>query len=214
MTLAAEDRHCKEHDRRMPSLVLVRHGPSAHVHAGALDRDGVEQWRASYDATGIRLGDRPPEALVALAAATTYIVASDLPRAIESAERLAPKRPITVSPLVREAPLPIPQWPTRLPLMAWNSIITVRWYYHRLRRTDLDGPDWARAERAASWLNGVLTDGTSAMIITHGVFRRLLGLQLVRSGWSLASRQGGYRHWSSWHFSFQGDRVPPSSPNV
>jgi hypothetical protein len=34
-------------------------------------------------------------------------------------------------------------------------------------------------------------------VVTHGVFRRLLALDLVGRGWK-ARRDGGYRHWSAW----------------
>ena len=53
-----------------------------------------------------------------------------------------------------------------------------------------------RAEHAARWLASVVADGTTAVIVTHSVFRQLVGRQLIRLGWSVASRQGGYRHWS------------------
>jgi broad specificity phosphatase PhoE len=166
------------------------------VHHGALDRAGVHEWRAAYDASGIRPDEQPPAALVAMAAGATHIVASDLPRAIESAERLAQRRPISVSPLLREAPVTIPRWPTRLPLPAWATLIAAHWFYQRIRGADTRGADWMRAEHAARWLASVVADGTTAVIVTHSVFRQLVGRQLIRLGWSVASRQGGYRHWS------------------
>jgi hypothetical protein len=72
----------------MSTLVLVRHGLSAHVHAdGALDRAGVEQWRLRYDAAGLHAADQPPTDLVTLAAGASWFASSDLPRAVESADR-------------------------------------------------------------------------------------------------------------------------------
>jgi broad specificity phosphatase PhoE len=181
-------------------LVLVRHGPSAHPHRGTLDRAGLQQWRDAYDGAGISAGVRPPESLIELAAGAGHVVASDLPRAVESAQRLAPHREIRVSALLREAPLAIPRWPTRLPLLAWEALIHTRWSLQRIRGTDAAGPDWVRAATAARWLTEIVADGTMAVVVTHGVFRRLVAMQLAGLGWVSSRREGGYRHWSCWSF--------------
>src|SRR5215212_6585995 len=99
----------------MPAqIVLVRHGRSAHVHTGEwLSAAGVQRWRAQSDAVGITADDEPPAALVRETERAALVVASEMRRAIASAQRLAPGRDIRVSTLLRETALPIP---TRLPL--------------------------------------------------------------------------------------------------
>jgi|GEM_PF-500670 len=186
----------------MPSrIVLVRHGLSAHVHtAGAIDRVGMETWRTAYDAAGIHEVSRPPAALMQLAAEATHIVASDLRRAVESAERLTPGREIRTSELLREMPLAIPAWPTRLPLGAWGLLITLGWGYRIARGADASEEERARAVAAAEWLAGITADGSTALAVTHGAFRRMLAKQLLASGWTSTGRSGGYRPWSAWSF--------------
>jgi broad specificity phosphatase PhoE len=190
---------------RVPSvtrrLILVRHGPSAHVHGGGwLDRRGVQRWRDAYDSAGIQDDCRPPEALVQLAADATHIVASDLPRAIASAERVARARAIRVSELLREMPLAIPLWPTRLPFMIWDVLISARGIAQVLRGLEATGEDRARARAAIAWLEEFVDDGSTALVVTHGVFRRVLSTELRSAGWTRAGRRGGYRHWSTWSF--------------
>ena len=182
-------------------LILVRHGLSTHTHTGAVDRHGIERWRAAYDAAGIQSHPAPAPGLVALAADTTHIIASDLQRAVQSAKMLAPQREIRIEPLMREAPLTIPRWPTPLPLAVWGAVMFAGWSYRRIRGADVTEPDFVRAETAARWLAELVADGTSALVVTHGVFRKLLGLHLTRLGWSDAGRDGGYRHWSAWSFT-------------
>jgi broad specificity phosphatase PhoE len=194
-------------------VVLVRHGPSAHIHRGALDRDGVRRWRDAYDAAGIVVDCEPPQSVIALAADATHIIASDLPRAIESARRLAPKREIRISELMREAPLPIPRWPTRLPLAGWGAAIYVTWGYDRIRGADRTGEHWARAASAAKWLAELGGTGDTTLVVTHGVFRRLLAEQLLGLGWMATERRGGYRHWSSWSFTGRGAMAAPAAPS-
>ena len=184
-----------------PRIVLVRHGPSAHVHtAGPVDCAGFEGWRAAYDSAGIQEVSRPPEYLVALAADATHVVASDLRRAVESAERLASGREVVASALLREMPLAIPAWPTRLPLGGWGVLISLGWGYRIVRGSDASADERARAAAAAEWLAGITADGSTTLAVTHGAFRRLLGRQLVACGWTSTGRVGGYRPWSAWSF--------------
>jgi broad specificity phosphatase PhoE len=179
-------------------LVLVRHGPSAHVEKLRLiDHAAVHEWRRAYDAAGIRAGTRPPAALIALAATAAHVVASDLPRAVQSAECLAPSREIRRSELLREAPLTVPRWPGRLPLHVWGVLIHLAWTYRVARGIDLSDAEWARAAAAADWLTNLVSDGSTAVVVTHGVFRPMVADQLTRRGWT-GERRGGYRHWSAW----------------
>ena len=194
-----------------PRIVLVRHGPSAHVdEGGPVDRAGMLEWRDSYDAAGIRADARPPIALCDLVAKATHLISSDLLRAVESAERLAPRRKIQMSELLREAPLAIPSWPTRLPLLGWGVLIHLAWQYRIVRGTDPPEVDRARAAAAAEWLADLVSDGSTAVVVTHGVFRRLLAKDFVSRGWK-ATRQGGYRHWSAWTLVAESGEPAPAA---
>ena len=184
----------------MSRIVLVRHGPSAHVaEARVLDHEGVQRWRSEYDAAGINSSGHPPDELMAQAAAAQHLIASDMRRAMESANRLAPGRDIQTSSLLRESPLAIPRWPTRLPLLAWAMVINAAWSWRIFRGEEVSAAERARADEAAEWLASTVADGSVALVVTHGVFRRLIAQQLVSRGWSSAQRDGGYRPWSSWH---------------
>lgn len=189
-------------------LILVRHGPSTHPERGLTDHAGVQAWRDAYDAAGIPIDVQPPRHVIDLARTATHVITSDLRRAMESAERLAPRRPIQVSTLMREAPLPIPPWSTHLPLRVWGSLMYVRWSWRRLLGTHVPGADEARAVAAARWLTDLAVDGTTALVVTHGVFRKLVAAELRVLGWMGAGRRGGYAHWSCWHFA-RADGMPP-----
>ena len=185
--------------------MLVRHGLSSHTHRGPVDRAGVERWQEAYDAAGIQPEPPPPQELVTLATESAHIVASDLKRAIESAKLLAPQREIRIEPLLREAPMPIPSWPTPLPLVVWGTVMYARWSYRRIRGADVTDPDWQRAATAGRWLTDLVADGSTAVVVTHGIFRKLLATHLTLLEWTAATRIGGYRHWSAWAFT---DRPP------
>ena len=183
-------------------IVLVRHGASAHVHRDwMIDHDGIQSWRDEYDLAGIQSNSQPPTRLLQIADSARHIISSDLLRAVASAERLAPHREIEVSDLLREVPLKLPHWPTRLPLIVWEFLIHVVWSYRIVRGIDSTEQDRARAAAAAKWLGEIATNGSIALVVTHGVFRRLLAQQLLLAGWTSNGRRGGYRHWSYWTFA-------------
>ena len=183
-------------------IILVRHGQSAHDHGDwMIDHAGIQTWRDEYDLAGIQSNSHPPTQLVQIADGATHIIASDLPRAVASAERVAPQRKIEVSDLLREVPLKLPHWPTRLPLVVWEILIHVVWSYRIVRGIDSTEQDRARAAAAAKWLGEIATNDSTALVVTHGVFRRLLAQQLLLAGWTNTGRHGGYSNWSFWTFA-------------
>lgn len=185
-------------------LLLVRHGRSAHVHAGGLlDRSGVERWRDAYDEAGIATHTHPPTALKEEVAASHGIVASDLPRAIASAALLAAGREVTISPLFREVPLLIPRsLPFRAPLAAWEALIHIRWGLDLVRRRGVARETMERARHAAAWCRDACASctpgGGTIAVVTHGVFRRMLLEVLVANGWRCEPGRRSYAHWSVW----------------
>ena len=183
-------------------IILVRHGPSAHIHSDwMIDHHGIQSWRSAYDLAGIQSNSQPPTQLLQIADSATHIIASDLLRCVASAERLAPQREIQKSELLREVPLRLPHWPTRLPLIVWEFLIHVAWSYRIVRGIDSTEQDRTRAAAAAKWLGQIATNGSTALVVTHGVFRRLLAQQLLLAGWTSIGRHGGYSNWSYWTFA-------------
>lgn len=183
-------------------LILVRHGRSAHVHRGWLDAVGVETWRVAYDAAGLADDDAPPSSLRALAA-HALVVASDLPRAIDSAAMLAPRETVVTSPLLREVPLPIPALGgARLPLGVWGAVIGLRWLAG-MRAGGSPGHADAlrRGLEASEWLGSLAPAHPSIIVVTHGAFRRYLHDGLQRQGWIPAAGRRRFSHWSVWELS-------------
>ena len=61
-------------------------------------------------------------------------------------------------------------------------------------------PPSARATAAGQWLAFIVSDDSTALVVTHGVFRRILAKQLLAHGWLSAGRRRGYGTWSAWSF--------------
>lgn len=159
---------------------------------------GVSQYEDVYDAAGIRDDEQPPDALRDLAA-SARIVASDLARAIASAERLTSRESITTSPLLREIRIEPQTWiPFRLPIDVWDAMSYLQWFY-RLR-VGADHEYVRRAQQAADWLLDHARD-RHVVAVTHAAFRLLLVPALARRGYMLAPGRRAYHNWSVWSFS-------------
>jgi len=183
-------------------IVLVRHGRSAHVHAGWLDHRGLHAWRAAYDQAGLARDDEPPAPLRDVTARAGLLVASDLQRAVESALLLRADGAHVVSPLLREVSLPIPgpSW-LRMPLGAWGTLIGLSWMIDLASgRGALHMPARARAGKAAAWMTSLAAEHDEVVAVTHGAFRRYLYEALLGQGWRSATGRPSYAHWSAWEF--------------
>ena len=178
---------------------LVRHGRSALVHDGRWFRWAeVSSYEDAYDAAGIRDDDHPAAESTALLASKPVVVASDLPRAIASARRLAPQGDIQLSPLLREMRLEPPRWiPARLPIQIWDMFSHVQWSYRLLSNADHEYV--RRASKAVDWLVEHAAR-SNVVAVTHGGFRRILDARLVARGWSRAFEKKRYHNWSVWSY--------------
>lgn len=185
----------------LAQIHLVRHGRSAHVHAGWIDARGFLRWREAYEAAGIIDAERPPPDLIAAAARAGAIVASDAPRAIESARLLAQGREVIVSPHLRELELSPPPVPVRMPWAVWALVFGIRLLWRWIRgRSHATDEESIRAGDAARWLLDLSRTHGSIVVVTHASFRHFLSRALVRSGW-IERRHGRQSHWSVWSFS-------------
>lgn len=167
---------------------------------------GFRAWREAYEAAGIVEGEPVPADLAQLAAAADLVLASDAPRAMASARRLAPGREILVSPLLRELALEGPDLGgLALPLAAWALAVGVRTLLLALRGKHPSAPEAARVHQAAAWLDELSAQHALTVVVTHASFRRQLAARLEREGWQAEPGHRSLRPWSTWLLR----RLPP-----
>jgi len=181
----------------MRSIILIRHGPTAHKKRGWLSAAEAARWLESYDSCGIRPKDPAPAELLKLASAADAIISSDLPRALESAERLACGRHVVATVLLRECQMQVSPLPLRMPLSLWHVDITVRWLFLLLSRNSRARAELQRAKTAARWLIGLTSLNNCVLVITHNAFRALLLRYLNTNGWLEETRWRKYGPWSA-----------------
>ncbi|HEX7150145.1 MAG TPA: hypothetical protein VF618_01565 [Thermoanaerobaculia bacterium] len=182
-------------------ITLIRHGRSAHVHhAGWIDYDGFLRWRESYEAAGIIAGETPPSELTALVASAGILVASTIPRAIESAHLLAPGASIETTPLLREFDLVPPNLGRlRLPFFGWALVYGLRMLVRK--HAHITPAEHERAREAARWLAGRAAEHGSVVAVTHATLRGEVARALEADGWRATKPRRRSAHWSAWTFT-------------
>jgi broad specificity phosphatase PhoE len=181
-------------------IALVRHGQSAHVHAGWIDAAGFRAWRQAYEAAGIRPDERVPAALRGLVDGTAAVVCSDAARAMASARLLAPGHELVISPLLRELALEGPALGgLRLPLLAWALAVGGRNAVLRLRGRHPSAAEVARIDAAAVWLEVLTVErAPNVVAVTHASFRMSLFARLLQRGWKPEPGRRTLKPWSAW----------------
>jgi broad specificity phosphatase PhoE len=181
------------------SIVLARHGEPALSRRIKLDARAYDRWWAAYEAGGILPGQTPPEELLQIARDADVIFASTRLRAIETARALG--QPFREDALFVEAPLPAPRTPAfiRLGPKAWGVITRFLWYFGHNAGQESRGEAWVRARRAADRLSGEAEAGRDVLLVAHGWFNGMVGVELTRRGWRCV-KDRGFKYWSARRF--------------
>lgn len=189
------------------SIVLARHGEPALSRKIRLDAKAYGRWWAAYEEGGI-LGDQaPPPELLELARQADVIFASTRRRAVETAEAVAGGKTFVRDPLFVEAPLPHPPTPAfvRLSPKIWGFMARALWWFFGLHRGQETRPQaQARARAAAAQLVETAQDGRRVLLVAHGFFNTMVGLELRQLGWTCVQKDRGFAYWTTRHFQRQG----------
>ena len=181
--------------------MLARHGEPALSRKIKLDARAYDRWWAAYEAGGILPGQTPPEGLMQAAREADVVFCSTRRRAIETAEALALDRPFTRDAMFVEAPLPAPRTPAfvRLGPKAWGVIARFLWWFGHHGGQESRRAASVRARTVADRLIGEAEAGRDVLVVAHGFFNGMVGVELTRRGWRCV-RDRGFRYWSTRRF--------------
>ena len=180
-------------------IVLVRHGPPDVTPDERRPIAGTDlgQWYRRYNDVGLAPLSSPPETLREAAGVAGCIVASDLRRAIESANLLAGSNQVHLDPDLREVGFPEGlNASTRLPPGMWVMIARAVWLANRCDCDESKGAARQRAVRLADRLGDLARAHTSVVAVGHGWFNLFVGRELRRKGWR-GPRLAPHGYWAS-----------------
>ena len=184
-------------------ITLARHGEPALSRKIKLTGDQYREWWARYELGSIREGQAAPEDVRAFAREADVIFASTRRRAIESCELAVAGKPYTLDETLIEAPLPPPPLPRSLRLgpRHWGFISRFFWWYFRYGEGgETRAEAEVRAAGVAERLIAIADTGQNVMVVAHGFFNTMIGIQLKLRGWRQISGRG-WRYWNTRRFA-------------
>ena len=181
------------------TIVLARHGEPALSRKIRLSAREYLDWWARYEIGGLLPGQCPPKHITDAAAKAELVFSSTRLRSIETARAVCGERAIPADEIFIEAPLPPPPWPDfiKLPPRAWGVISRTWWWFlghHGGQETKAQAK--VRAKEAARRLDAHAATGKDVLVVAHGFFNTMIGLELQRMGWKLTEDRG-FRYWST-----------------
>jgi len=187
---------------RAGRIVLARHGEPALSRKVRLSAREYRDWWALYEAGGILAGQSPPEHLIEAAARAGVIYTSTRRRAKETALALADGRDFTHEEVFIEAPLPPPPCPdfVKLSPKTWGVISRISWWLGHHRGEETRKEAQKRAAEAARLLDAAARRGEDVLVVAHGFFNTMIGLELKKRGWRLVKGRG-WRYWSTRYYA-------------
>lgn len=183
-------------------ILLARHGEPSLSRRVKLDAEGYRRWWARYEEGGLLSDQQAPPELIDAAARSSKVYASIRRRSQETAGKLRLDGEIQVDELFIEAPLPPPPFPSWIKLSprAWGFLSRFWWWwFNHHAGEESRGEAEVRAGRAAERLIEDADAGQDVMVVAHGFFNAMIGLQLKARGWKCVS-DGGYGYWSARKF--------------
>lgn len=187
---------------RAGAIVLTRHGEPALSRRIKLTAAGYRDWWGRYEIGGLLDGQTPPRCLIDQAA-RSLIIHSPRPRAVETALAVAAGRPMREDALFLEAPLPPPNFPDwfKVGPRSWGVISRVWWWAFNHHDEGEETRDEAkvRAKQAADLLEDRAATGQDVLVLAHGFFNGMVGMELTRRGWR-CTRDRGFQYWCARRF--------------
>ncbi len=187
---------------RSGAITLARHGEPALSRKVKLSAQEYREFWARYEVGGLLPGQTPPPMLAGFVEDCGVIVSSTRLRAIESAAVVGKGRVVIQEPLLIEAPLPPPNWPSwvRMSPKLWGFFSRFFWWFFNHHHGEENRAQAeSRADEAAGKLVAMAAQGQDVVVLAHGFFNVLIGRALAKRGWRMTLREG-YKYWSTRRF--------------
>jgi broad specificity phosphatase PhoE len=184
------------------SITIARHGEPALSRKVWLSAEEYGEFWKKYEVGGLVEGQSAPVHLKDPAAEADIVWVSTRRRAQESARILIGERASVSDERLIEAPLPPPPFPrfVRMKPKYWGFFARFWWWWfnhHGGQETRAQAT--ARARAVASELIAEAEQGKNVLVVAHGFFNAMLGLELMRRGWRRVWGRG-WKYWSTRRF--------------
>lgn len=177
-------------------IILARHGEPDLSRQVRLNWRGYKYWWRLYDEAGLKPTQAAPKIIKDLARQADIVMASTLPRAIETAERALGGTVARLEPLLVEAPLPPPNLGYfKFRPIVWGAVSRICWCLGFSGEGESQKQAKVRAKKAATVLADECAGGKMLFVAAHGWFNRMIRPELKRLGFECVEDHGDL-HWS------------------
>lgn len=192
-------------------IILMRHGKSRIDKPRMATAAEFHGWVGRYAATGIDTRYPPPPQSCKITKSCRYIVCSDLPRSLESAEALGFDTVHLSSPQFREVGMPAATWHfPKLPIAMWLALFRIAWFCGYSRQVESFAEAKVRSRQCANSLVDLAAEHGAVILIGHGWCNFFLGRHLTSIGWQKISCMSG-RYWGLCVFSHDSKEIHDES---
>lgn len=180
-------------------IVLVRHGkPTAAIvgeHNNKLSAVEYSLWVRSYNSTSVDKSSRP-QIQVYSCFQKHFVIASDLKRAVQSAQIYMNKMPEQQWPILREMDIPRYKLPFYLKAYSWLLLTRILWMLGISKgiSTRIESFKEAkfRAKEAAQELHRLAEEQQNIIAFGHGFSNRYIRKELIKLGWHLRCKSNDF----------------------
>ena len=180
---------------RIGWIVIARHGEPDADRTVKLTNEQFAEWWSAYDRTGLKSTSLPPQTLIDIGGQADVVFASTLPRAIRTAESVAPGKSIVTDPVFVEAPLPAPRMSGKRNASTWGVLARICCWLRDDHYQVTKSAAKLRAQAGAATLTARALRGENVLLCGHGWFNRMMRPVLKAQGWRCVY-DGGDKYWS------------------
>ncbi|WP_260293573.1 histidine phosphatase family protein [Sedimenticola hydrogenitrophicus] len=174
-------------------ITILRHGQPNFEWQRSVRGSEFRSLESAYDSAGI-VGS-PPDESRNLINHHGFVVCSDLPRSVQSAEALGANEIHYSSPVIREMNLPyFDHAPIKLPLKLWVTVLRTLWFLGFSKNTESFSKAKARARMASNKLIELAAEHDSVLFVGHGFLNHYVAKELLATNW-IGPRSPGKKYW-------------------
>ena len=180
-------------------ICLIRHGKPIAAINPKLSASGFATWVRHYNQSNIASYSLPPPEFKQ-SFTSSFIVTSDLPRAIDSAYVCLNKQPDLILKEVREMEIPRYKLPFTLHAYTWLIFNRILWFLGFSGRVESFKCAKTRARNIARELHQLAIKHNNVVVFGHGLMNRYIAKELHKLGGDHKRKGKGY--WSMIELTF------------
>ncbi|TYK66567.1 histidine phosphatase family protein [Colwellia echini] len=171
-------------------IVLIRHGKPESAINPVLNAADYTQWIKRYNASMVAENSRPKS--INAQYKSFYCVASDLNRAVHSAQIYLDKSPSITDKLYREMEIPRYKLPFKLKAWNWVYLSRILWLFGVKGPFESFKEARFRADKATDQLILLAEKHGNIVLFAHGVLNRFIRQSLAKKGWIVTAKDDGF----------------------